>query len=268
MLRVALLADTHGHLDPRIAALVAECDLAIHGGDIGNADVLSQLQPRSGRVHAVLGNNDVPHKWPEHQRALLASIPWEARVELPGGLLVVVHGHRLPAANRHARLRERYSEARVVIYGHSHRLVADREARPWVLNPGAAGRERTHGGPACMVLNAAEHGWTLAVHRFDLHPSAATRRVGGHHSERPPGHSERQPGHRRDRGPTPTGPAPGGSAGAPGGGAQRPRGGHAVDIAAADGGPAAALGRGIGGAAAAASVDAAPRLAPAPKLRG
>lgn len=175
MQRVAILSDTHGHIDPRILALVAECDLVVHGGDIGNAGVLARLQPRSGRVHAVLGNNDVPHKWPADERALLASIPWEARVDLPGGQLVVVHGHRLAAADRHARLRERFPHVRVIVYGHSHRLIADRDRLPWVINPGAAGRERTYGGPSCMVLNAAEHGWTLAVHRFERYPSGRRR---------------------------------------------------------------------------------------------
>lgn len=185
MLRVAILSDTHGQLDPRIDALVGECDLAVHGGDIGNATVLARLQPRSGRVYAVLGNNDVPHKWPEYERGLLTSIPWEARVELPGGLLVLVHGHRLAAANRHARLRQRHPEARVIVYGHSHRLVADRDQLPWVLNPGAAGRERTYGGPSCMVLNVSEQGWSLSIHRFDQLRASLRRRPGSARATRP-----------------------------------------------------------------------------------
>lgn len=164
--RVALVADTHGYLDPRIAALVADCDSVLHAGDIGNAHVLAQLQPRGGRVYAVLGNNDVARKWPEDQRELLVSIPWEARVTLPGGELVLVHGHRLPAARRHERLRARYPQARAICYGHSHVLADDRQERPWVLNPGAAGRARTFGGPSCMVLTASADAWQLEQHRF------------------------------------------------------------------------------------------------------
>nr|WP_207191030.1 metallophosphoesterase family protein [Halochromatium salexigens] len=163
-----MVADTHGYLDPRIAALVTHCDSALHAGDIGNAHVLAQLQPRGGRVYAVLGNNDVARKWPEDQRELLLSIPWEAHVALPGGELVLVHGHRLPAARRHERLRARYPHARAICYGHSHVLADDREARPWVLNPGAAGRVRTAGGPSCLVLTASADGWQLEQHRFVL----------------------------------------------------------------------------------------------------
>lgn len=168
MLRVALLSDTHGVLDGRIADLVADCDLAVHGGDIGCADVLAGLKPRSGRVAAVLGNNDVPHKWPAADQQLLGTLPLEVAEDLPGGRLVVVHGHRTPAKDRHAKLRRRFPDARAIVYGHSHRLVADQEAEPWVLNPGAAGRERTFGGPSCMILTASHEQWSLAVHRFSL----------------------------------------------------------------------------------------------------
>ncbi|MCG6940441.1 MAG: metallophosphatase family protein [Thiohalocapsa sp.] len=174
MLRIAIVADTHGQLDPRIAELVTGCDLAVHGGDIGNAAVLAALQPRTGRVLAVLGNNDVAHKWPAAEQHLLVELPLEMVEELPGGRLVVVHGHRTPARDRHQRLRRRFPEARAIVYGHSHRLVADQDAEPWVLNPGAAGRSRTNGGPSCMVLIASHDGWALSVHRFPLSGQRAT----------------------------------------------------------------------------------------------
>lgn len=164
--RVALLADTHGYLDPRVAALVSQCDLALHAGDIGNADVLAQLLPRSGRVYAVLGNNDTARQWPDDQAELLTSIPPVLRLALPGGELVLVHGHQLPAAHRHQRLRARYPQARAICYGHSHVVAEDRSELPWVLNPGAAGRARTFGGPSCMVLAATAACWEFELHRF------------------------------------------------------------------------------------------------------
>jgi len=168
MLQVAILSDTHGQLDPRIAELVARCDLAVHGGDIGNAAVLGHLKPRSGRVRAVLGNNDTPHKWPAADLWLLEELPLRLVEDLPGGRLVVLHGHETPAKNRHARLRRDFPDARAIVYGHSHRLIADQEAEPWVLNPGAAGRERTFGGPSCMVLRAGPRRWSIRAYRFPL----------------------------------------------------------------------------------------------------
>src|SRR5690606_38493775 len=111
-------------------------------------------------LRAVRGNNDVPGKWPPpHVR--LHALPIEQRLELPGGELVVVHGDDvLPASRRHERLRERYPEARMVVYGHSHRLVIDRDARPWIVNPGAAGKARTYGGASACVLVASARRWT------------------------------------------------------------------------------------------------------------
>jgi putative phosphoesterase len=174
---VAILADTHGQLDERVEGLVADCDLAVHGGDIGNASVLARLRPRSGRVLAVTGNNDLPWKWPEQERRLLSELPEQQALALPGGTLTVIHGHQIPAGNRHDRLRRRFPGARAVVYGHSHRLVADRARTPWVLNPGAAGRARTFGGPSCMILTVSDGGWRLRLVRFDPVGSRRNRSV-------------------------------------------------------------------------------------------
>jgi uncharacterized protein len=164
--RVALLADTHGVLDARIAGVVRECDHAVHAGDIGGAGVLAALRP-AGTVVAVRGNNDSPAKWPEDERGRLAKLPLEATLELPGGALVVVHGDRvLPARERHERLRRRYAHARAVVYGHTHRLLCDQRQWPWVLNPGAAGSARTFGGPSCLLLHAELATWRVEVVRF------------------------------------------------------------------------------------------------------
>ncbi len=167
-LRVAILADTHGHGDSRIQEVVADCDYAVHAGDVGNAAVLEDLHPRGGIVVAVRGNNDLPGKWPVDDATVLKQLPAEADLELPGGRLVVVHGHRAGSvATRHAWLRERYSTARLVVYGHSHRLVCDQSHTPWILNPGAAGRARTFGGPSCLVLHASDRNWHVETHRFE-----------------------------------------------------------------------------------------------------
>jgi hypothetical protein len=167
VVRVALVSDTHGVLDPRIAEVVRGCDFAVHAGDIGNGGVLEALAPRRSLV-AVTGNNDVPAKWPEGERALLAALPAEAGLDLPGGRLVVVHGDRVnPAGRRHARLRRRYADARLVVYGHSHRLVCDQAEEPWIVNPGAGGRGRTFGGPSLVVLSAGRRRWSLEPVRFE-----------------------------------------------------------------------------------------------------
>lgn len=165
--RVAILSDTHGALDARVAEVVSRCDYAVHAGDIGNAAVLAALQPRNGRVLAVRGNNDTAAKWPPADHAVLDALPDSVLLELTGGVLAVVHGHRAGGtAGRHARLRRQFPAARAVVYGHSHRLVCDQSGPVWVLNPGAAGRARTFGGPSCLILHAGSRAWRVEVLRF------------------------------------------------------------------------------------------------------
>ena len=166
MTRVAILSDTHGHLDPRIAEVAAACDYAVHAGDIGRRAVADALRPRKA-VLLVRGNNDVASKWPQCEHDWLEGLPWEDDLDLPGGRLVVVHGHRAGApAGRHERLRREHPGARLLVYGHSHRQCVDRSARPWIVNPGAAGRSRTFGGPAYVLLSASARRWRLFPERL------------------------------------------------------------------------------------------------------
>ena len=175
--RVAIIADTHGWVDPRVLAVVAGCDLVVHGGDIGNAAVIARLRRRRDRIFAVRGNNDRPADWPPADLGLLATIPTQLQVRLPGGLLVVIHGHQLPARVRHERLRQRFPQARALVCGHSHQLLLDQDTLPWVLNPGAAGQDRAYGGPSCLVLTADEADWQVASHRFQPLKGAKQRPV-------------------------------------------------------------------------------------------
>ena len=56
--KVAVVSDTHSHLDPRIADIVRECDIAVHGGDICGENILESMQPKSGKIIVVTDNND------------------------------------------------------------------------------------------------------------------------------------------------------------------------------------------------------------------
>jgi hypothetical protein len=168
---VIIVSDTHGFLDPRIARLAARCDYAVHAGDIGGSAVLQALRPKQKKVAAVRGNNDIDAKWPPKERALLRRLPLFARLALPGGSLGVVHGDRAgPVAARHERLRALYPDVRLIVYGHSHRMQRDCGSVPWVMNPGAAGRTRTYGGPSCMILKARAGTWRVRNYRFNPLP--------------------------------------------------------------------------------------------------
>ncbi|WP_455207343.1 metallophosphoesterase family protein [Kaarinaea lacus] len=165
-MKIAIISDTHGSIAPGILSVIRETDLCIHAGDIGCAAVIQQLESENISVVAVLGNNDVVNKWPAQDSKWLEKIPSEQVVNLPGGQICVEHGHRIaPVKLRHDKLRKKYNNAKAIVYGHSHQLVCDQEQVPWVLNPGAAGRSRTYGGPSCIILTAKHSRWTIKTYR-------------------------------------------------------------------------------------------------------
>lgn len=164
---VGILSDTHGVLDARVRDVVNNCDHIIHAGDICGGDILRDLSPRK-MLHAVAGNNDYPGApgWLETDQATLSSLPKQIKLQLPGGDLVVEHGHRLGNYPEHASFRDDHASARLVIYGHTHKRVIDQDALPWIANPGAAGTTRTKGGPSCLVLTASADSWDIEEHVY------------------------------------------------------------------------------------------------------
>jgi len=162
---VGLISDTHGAIENAILALMQQCDVVVHAGDILNPDILRRVTPKSGHVIAVRGNNDTVEQWPVGTADLLESLPEVAELRLPGGVLVVEHGHRVnPAHQRHEKLRARHPDARVVVYGHTHHRIIDTDGPIWVLNPGAAGKVRAYGGAGCLVLHATAERWWVEEH--------------------------------------------------------------------------------------------------------
>lgn len=167
--RVLLLSDTHGRIHPAVVELAAEAELVVHAGDIGSATVLTTLQSTASQLVAVRGNNDTPATWGRKHQEQLRDLPEEVAVDLPGGTLVIEHGHRInPASQRHQRLRKKHPAARAILYGHSHRQLIDDEQSPWIVNPGAAGRSRTFGGSGCILLTASSRRWRLQAFQFPL----------------------------------------------------------------------------------------------------
>lgn len=157
-LSIAILSDTHAHVDARILQLVDECDIAIHAGDICGDNILAALKPKTGKVYAVAGNND---------DYLHPNVAKQLDIEVPGGRIAIEHGHLHGMSSPcHKSMRTSYPDARVIVYGHTHKMLVDKEQIPWVINPGAAGKTRTRGGPSCLILRCSETDWDVTEHRF------------------------------------------------------------------------------------------------------
>ena len=159
---VAVISDTHAHLDNRVAEIIKSCDIAVHAGDICGTDILESMQPKSGKVYAVTGNND------PYCHISKKQLPEVLSFEVPGGKITVEHGHGHGSHQpSHESLRKMHPDSKLIIYGHTHKKVVDQSAQPWIVNPGAAGKTRTHGGPSCLVIICSkDQEWEIVKHRF------------------------------------------------------------------------------------------------------
>ena len=155
-LKIGILSDTHGYIHPDIVSLFSQCDIVVHAGDIVDEKNLSLLTPKQSLV-AVQGNND------GHLTQLKAT----ESIEFPGGTLVVNHGHTYGRKPSHDLLRETYADAKVVVYGHTHKQVIDQDNHPWIVNPGAAGIVRNQGESKCLVIDInIAHKWIITSYNF------------------------------------------------------------------------------------------------------
>jgi len=167
--RIAIMSDTHGVISQDILNSIRSCDQIIHAGDICGAHVLEQLQQICSNITAVTGNNDAAGLWPPNEAAIVNGLPAIAEIELPGGTIAIEHGHKHGMHQPdHSSLRASHPRARVIVYGHTHTMLVDDNASPWVINPGAAGATRTRGGPSCLILTAsADKEWNIEMIRFE-----------------------------------------------------------------------------------------------------
>jgi putative phosphoesterase len=138
MIRIGVLSDTHGFFDPKIATYFGECDEIWHAGDIGDYDVILQLN-RIAPVIAVFGNIDgspIRSRYPGHQRHFREGLDiWMTHI---GGY----------PGNYDARVKPAVFDnpPGLFISGHSHilKVMPDKSNGFLHINPGAAGRNGLH----------------------------------------------------------------------------------------------------------------------------
>jgi putative phosphoesterase len=128
-----VLADTHvvpagrRQLPHPVYDLLEQADLVLHAGDVTTPDLLHELRAFAP-VEAVLGNND-------HE--LVGVLPETAIVDVDGYRIGLVHDAGLDPG-RAARVRRRFPDADMVVFGHSH-LPCDTEGVDGqrLFNPGS-----------------------------------------------------------------------------------------------------------------------------------
>lgn len=132
-MKVAVLSDTHAPRSwkgcpPSVAAVLEHVDLILHAGDVCRATVLDELSAWAP-VQVVLGNNDGADV-----RAWGATETLQLQLD---GLPVAMIHDSGPAKGRSARLRRRFPDARMVVFGHSHIPFDETSDGQRIFNPGS-----------------------------------------------------------------------------------------------------------------------------------
>lgn len=154
---IGLISDTHGLLRNEVYHVFAQVDEILHAGDVGDSAILTELE-MIAPVHAVYGNVD---GWDVRDRAQET-----VELERAGHRIAVVHGHQW-GSPRLQDLLEAYPDVSVIVYGHTHLPLVEREEGKLVVNPGSAGQRR-FGRRVTAALLALERGRSPAAKLVDL----------------------------------------------------------------------------------------------------
>lgn len=133
MLHVAVVSDTHAprfwkRMPPAVAEQLVGVDVILHAGDVCLPSVLDELSAVAP-VHVVRGNNDGADvaAW---------GAPETLEIELDGVRVAMIHdsGQKL---GRERRMRTRFPDADLVVFGHSHIPWDTEEDGQRLFNPGS-----------------------------------------------------------------------------------------------------------------------------------
>jgi putative phosphoesterase len=118
----------------------------LHAGDVLHVELLRELSAIAP-THAVLGNND-------HE--LVDVLPVERVLDLDGVRVAMVHDSG-PRRGRERRLRARFPDADVVVFGHSHDPLCERGVDGQLLvNPGSPTERRRAPAHTVAVLDLGD----------------------------------------------------------------------------------------------------------------
>jgi putative phosphoesterase len=138
-MRIGLLSDTHGDLDPKVFDYFALCDEIWHAGDIGDrsvTDALRAFKPLRA-VHGNIDSKELCIQYPENNRFLCEGLK-----------IFITHiAGKPPNYNPRVKKLLTQSPPDIFICGHSHLLLIKRDPmfnNMLFINPGAAGNHGFH----------------------------------------------------------------------------------------------------------------------------
>jgi putative phosphoesterase len=150
--RVAVVSDTHAprfwkSMPAAVADHLRDVDVILHAGDVCTPGVLDELAAFAP-VHVVLGNNDGPEvaAW---------GAPQTLELVLAGVRVAMLHDSG-PKQGRAGRLRRRFPDADLVVFGHSHIPWDTEHDGQRLFNPGSPTdkRRQPHGTIGLLAIDA------------------------------------------------------------------------------------------------------------------
>jgi len=129
-MKIGIISDTHGWLDPRVEKLFAGVAHILHAGDIG--DLMIELELKFiAPVTTVLGNTDLGLAFKETEVVTLA------------GKKFLVH-HIVNPFDPSEKLAARLKRDRpdVVVFGHTHKKFCETVNGILFFNPGYSGKPK------------------------------------------------------------------------------------------------------------------------------
>jgi hypothetical protein len=143
-MKIGVLSDTHGFLDPRIAGLFAGVGHILHAGDIGDPMIELELK-FIAPVTVVVGNNDPGLPFKETEVVTLAGKKF---------LIHHIVNPRAPAEKLKLRLAKEKPD--VVVFGHTHKPFCETIGGILFFNPGYAGKPKFGAERSAAILHCDE----------------------------------------------------------------------------------------------------------------
>jgi putative phosphoesterase len=142
--KIGVISDTHGYLDPKVFELFAGVTRILHAGDIGFASIITELQ-EIAPVTAVNGNNDLDLRFKETEIIELATQKF------------LIHHIVYPQAPsdkiKNIIARERPD---AVVFGHTHKRFCETIGGILFFNPGYSGKPRFGAERSVAILHCDE----------------------------------------------------------------------------------------------------------------
>ncbi len=138
-MKIGVISDTHGWLDPKIRRLFAGVEHILHAGDIGPDGIFVGLESVAP-VTAVLGNTDSS-----------PTFRLTEAVTLAGRKFLVHHIVNPRELTEELRLRIARERPDAVVFGHTHKAFSETIDGVLYLNPGYAGKPK-FGAPRSLAI--------------------------------------------------------------------------------------------------------------------